>query len=56
MSPLKCFQCKRSSEEAPLIQLTYQDRYSWVCPQCMPALIHKPESVIEALAKTGSVK
>jgi len=51
MQNLKCFQCHRSSEEAPLIQLTFQGKYRWVCPQCMPALIHKPDTVIEALTK-----
>ncbi len=50
MQNLHCFHCHRSSDEAPLIQLTYQGKYRWVCPQCMPALIHKPESVMQVLS------
>ncbi len=51
MQHLICFQCSRSSNDVPLIQLTFQGRYRWVCPQCMPALIHKPETVLEALVQ-----
>ncbi len=39
----RCLNCKRTSEQVPLIQLHYTGREHWICPQCLPILIHKPE-------------
>jgi hypothetical protein len=40
-----CMNCKRSSAQVPLLQLKYAERDYWVCPQCLPILIHKPERI-----------
>lgn len=42
-SRAECLNCKRSSEQVPLIRLQYTGSEHWICPQCLPILIHKPE-------------
>ena len=41
-----CAHCERTSEEVPLLALKYKDRTSWICPQHLPILIHKPQNLI----------
>ena len=38
----ECLQCERSSDEVPLLRLEYQGEETWICPQHLPILIHKP--------------
>jgi hypothetical protein len=42
----QCAQCDRSSEEVPLLELKYKQQISWICPQHLPILIHKPHQLI----------
>jgi hypothetical protein len=37
-----CLNCDASEREKPLLALTYQDRELYICPQCLPVLIHNP--------------
>ncbi|MEW6403114.1 MAG: hypothetical protein AB1649_15045 [Chloroflexota bacterium] len=37
-----CLNCNRTEEEYPLIKLSYQGKDLFICPQCLPILIHKP--------------
>jgi hypothetical protein len=39
----QCLNCERSSEQVPLLRLQYLQKEHWICPQCLPILIHKPE-------------
>ncbi len=41
----ECLNCKRSSETVPLIRLEYAGKAHWICPQCLPILIHRPEQL-----------
>jgi len=45
----KCVQCERTSEEVPLMEIKYKDSISWICPQHLPILIHKPQMLIGKL-------
>ncbi len=45
----KCLVCQVSSEEIPLLQLSYQDSHYWICPQHFPILIHQPHQLIGIL-------
>ena len=38
----QCVYCEQTSEEMPLIRLTYQGKDLWICPQHLPLLIHEP--------------
>lgn len=41
-----CLNCKRTSEQIPLLPLKYTGHDHWICPQCLPILIHKPEKIV----------
>jgi hypothetical protein len=40
-----CLNCERSSDVIPLLTLEYQGQNYFICPQCMPTLIHKPHAL-----------
>ncbi len=42
-SEARCLGCGRSSEQIPLLRLQYAKVEQWICPRCLPILIHKPE-------------
>ena len=39
---LTCLYCGRNADEVPLINLKYQGKNYWICPQHFPILIHEP--------------
>jgi hypothetical protein len=49
MTQPTCVYCQRTANEVPLIILRYQDSESWICPQHLPILIHKPEQLADVL-------
>ncbi len=46
---LTCLRCKRSEEEVALLTLKYRGENLYICPQCLPVLIHKPEQLAQSL-------
>ncbi len=42
----KCIVCEVSNQQAPLIQLDYQDQTLFICPTHLPVLIHHPEELV----------
>jgi hypothetical protein len=44
-----CIVCERSDEKVPLLHLTFKDEPKYICPQCLPQLIHKPQALTEKL-------
>ena len=38
----ECIFCKRGDSEVPLVQLSFQEKDYWICPQHIPILIHEP--------------
>lgn len=49
-SQTRCLNCNRPDEEIPLVSLRYAGQQAWVCSQCMPVLIHRPEQLAGKLA------
>ncbi len=41
----QCVRSGRTSDQAPLIRLSYQRQEFWICPQDLPVLIHKPQQI-----------
>jgi hypothetical protein len=37
-----CLYCNRSSDQIPLLNMEYQNKEYWICPQHLPILIHEP--------------
>ena len=50
MNNTHCLNCDRTEQETPLVALKYAGRETWVCPQCLPVLIHHAEQLADKLA------
>jgi hypothetical protein len=48
-SPSACLYCDRTSDDTPLIQLSYQGANHWICAQHLPILIHQPQKLADKL-------
>lgn len=44
-----CLNCGASESERPLLTLKFQNEEHFICPQCLPILIHKPYQLAEKL-------
>jgi len=42
---LVCLNCNRSDTEVPLLAMQFQGQSTWICSQCLPTLIHKPQQL-----------
>lgn len=49
MSNATCLNCGTSEMERPLLTLKFQGKEVYLCPQCMPTMIHKPQGLVEKL-------
>lgn len=46
----RCLSCDRGDDEIPLAPWRYQGREFWICPDCLPRLIHRRAELAEKLA------
>ena len=44
-----CLNCGATEAQQPLITLKFQGKELYICPQCLPVLIHKPYQLVEKL-------
>jgi hypothetical protein len=44
-----CLNCSRSDAQIPLITLTFKAEAKYICPQCLPVLIHKTQNLLDKL-------
>lgn len=49
MNQPQCLVCNATSDEIPLLTLTYQQGHYYICPQHFPILIHQPERLVGIL-------
>ncbi len=42
---LHCVNCERTVEQVPLLSILHRDGAAYICPQCLPILIHKPDAL-----------
>ncbi len=47
----RCLNCQLSENETPLVPLHYTGKQAWICPACLPVLIHKTEMLSGKLAE-----
>ena len=45
-----CLSCDRTEKETPLITLRLAGSQTWICPQCLPVLIHHADQLEDKLA------
>jgi hypothetical protein len=51
-----CLNCEKSERQIPLLQMRYQGTDVYICPQCLPVLIHKPEKMAGTLPGMDTTK
>jgi len=44
-----CFNCQTSEQHVPVVRMSYKGKELWVCPRCIPSMIHEPQIVQSAL-------
>lgn len=52
-SPAVCLSCGRSEVDFPVLVLRLAHGETYICPQCLPALIHHPDRLTEKLISEG---
>lgn len=40
-----CLNCGKNSNEIPLLSLEFRGGVYYLCPQCLPVMIHKPQNL-----------
>ena len=40
-----CLNCEKTEQEIPLLRMFYKGAEIYICPQCLPVLIHKPANL-----------
>jgi len=51
----QCLNCQRPVTQVPLLTLTHRDGTSYICPQCLPTLIHQPQTLVGRLSGAESL-
>ncbi|MCP4141070.1 MAG: hypothetical protein GY755_12435 [Chloroflexi bacterium] len=51
-----CFNCNSTENDIPLIELTYQEKKIFICPGCVPKLIHNPGTLVGTLPGAENLK
>ncbi len=49
MNEKTCLNCNRTDVQIPLITLTFKGEINYICPQCLPVLIHKTQNLLDKL-------
>lgn len=48
-----CIACGRTEIEVPLVILQFRSRRIYLCPQCLPVMIHHPERLTQKLEEAA---
>jgi len=55
MNEKTCLNCNRTDSQIPLITITFKGEEKFICPQCLPVLIHKTNQLADKLPGIESV-
>jgi hypothetical protein len=44
-----CLNCNRTDKQIPLISISFKGAEKYICPQCLPVLIHKTQQLADKL-------
>ena len=51
-----CVSCARTVDEVPLLTIVHRSGNAYICPQCLPTLIHQPQELINKLPGTEALQ
>jgi len=46
-----CINCQKNDDQAALIYFRHQGKDHWICAQCLPILIHKPQKMGDKITR-----
>ena len=52
----RCVNCERTVEEVPLLSLMHRHGAAYICPKCLPILIHEPQQLLSKLPGTEALQ
>ena len=52
----QCVNCERTVEQVPLLSLIQRAGPAYICPQCLPILIHEPQQLLSKLPGTEALQ
>jgi hypothetical protein len=44
-----CVVCEQTEQQVPLLAIQFKEQTYWICPQHLPMLIHKPQTLVGKL-------
>ena len=51
-----CLNCEKTEQKIPLLRMRYQSEDVYICPQCLPILIHKPANLAGKLPSLENIQ
>ncbi len=51
-----CLNCGKTEQEIPLLRMCFQAAEVYICPQCLPILIHKPANLAGKLSGLENIQ
>ena len=52
----QCLNCQRTVDVVPLLTVTHRTGTAYICPQCLPTLIHEPQTLNGKLPGTEALQ
>ncbi len=52
----ECLNCGRPATQVPLLPVEHRDGAAYICPQCLPILIHHPGRLAEKLPGAAALQ
>jgi hypothetical protein len=49
MNEKTCLNCNRTEAQIPLLAFAFKGDTQYICPQCLPVLIHKTQQLADKL-------
>ncbi len=52
----QCLNCGLKESVTPLLQMRHKGKTIWICPQCLPTLIHAPQKLTGKIEDAELIK
>lgn len=50
-----CLNCGNNEQQIPLVSMRFNGVDNWICSQCLPILIHKPQQLAGKLTGASPI-
>jgi len=52
----RCLNCRRPLGDVPLLAVLHREGLAHICPECLPVLIHEPQTLADRLPGADALK